>query len=92
MNPAQTEMFDQAILQVLDLNGSRFGLEAKAVSVLVKEQGFSPTVQETERRLDYMADEAIAFVKVVDKGDFNTANRAWKIAARGINYLRERGL
>lgn len=92
MNAAQTELFHSAVLQVLDANGSRFGLGAQAVALLVNQYGFSPKPDETERALEYLADQENGFARPVDKQQMNPANRTWKITAKGINYLRERGL
>jgi hypothetical protein len=92
MNAEQQQLFDEAILRVLDRNESTFGMGATALQVLVGEFGFSPRdPAEVTRRLEYMADAEIAFVAPVSKGQFNPANRTWRITARGTNHLRSRG-
>jgi hypothetical protein len=42
MNAEQQQLFDEAILRVLDRNESTFGMGATALQVLVGEFGFSP--------------------------------------------------
>lgn len=89
MNALQTELFHQAVLRVLDANGSRFGLGLPAIALLVNEHGFSPKQPEVEKELDYL--EGKGLVRPVEKR-VNPANRAWKITSEGTDYLRERGL
>lgn len=92
MNPEQEELFDRALLQVLDRNHSQFGLGAAAVQVLVSGSGF--VIRDKEqivRRLDYLSDEQIGFVKEVAK-TANAAVRTWKITAKGTDHLRSLGL
>jgi hypothetical protein len=85
MNAAQMEVFDVSA-------GSQFGLGALALQALVATYGFTKSTEEITRRLEYMADAEIRFVERVNKGQFNPANVSWRITARGINHLRERGL
>lgn len=92
LTPAQTELYHLALLRVLDGNATRFGLIEPALRTLVRAEGFEPTERELTDALDYMADPEVGFVTQVNKGQFNSANRAWKITARGTNQLRERGL
>lgn len=91
MNPAQEELFDLAILRVLDQNPSRFGTAPVVIMVGVIAFGFNVPVESIERRLDYMADEKIGFVREVDK-KANRAVHTWQITAAGTDYLRDRGL
>ena len=93
MTAEQTELFHLQILRVLDLNaGKQFGLGPSSIQVLVSPFGFgTATIEQITAALDYMADSDIRFVEPVNKGQFNTANRTWKITARGINHLRANG-
>lgn len=92
MTPHQEQLFDEAILRVLDRNISQFGLGASALQVLVGEFGFSPkSTDEVVRRLDYLTDPKIDFVTEVKLGH-HKANRSWKITAEGTDHLRSRGL
>lgn len=91
LTPAQTELYHRALLRVLDCNNTRFGLTEPALRTLVEAEGFEPSEGEVADALDYMVDPEVGYVVQVNKGQFNPANRAWKITARGINHLRERG-
>jgi hypothetical protein len=91
MTAAQQELFHLSILRVLDRNGTRFGLNPQAISILVNEFGFSPSLDETTKALEYMADKEIGFIAVVEKGHFHPHNAGWKITAKGINELRAHG-
>lgn len=90
MNAAQEQLFDEALLRVLDRNISQFGLGAAALQVLVGEFGFTPALELVQRRLDYLCDEKIGYVAEVNK-KANRANRAWKITADGTDHLRAKG-
>lgn len=93
MTAEQQQLFDESILRVLDRNQSSFGLGATAIQALVGEFGFTPRdPAEVTRRLDYMAHEQVGFVEQTNKGDFNSAARAWRLTPRGENHLRQRGL
>ena len=68
MPPAQREMFRQAILRVLDANGtSRFGLTADNVTYLLPQFGFRTGVAQVERELHYLSGEPLAHVETIDK-------------------------
>jgi hypothetical protein len=91
MNPQQEELFDEAILRVLDRTNSRFGTAPAAIMVGVIAFGFNEPVDNVERRLAYLSDPAIGRAAEVNK-TANRANHTWKITAAGIDYLRDRGL
>lgn len=85
MNPAQQELFDLAILRVLDANRTRFGLSAAALGNFMGQEGFpSPNPDTVLDRIDYLARHG--FVEEVAK-TVNKANRAWRITDAGINHL-----
>ena len=89
MTPAQQELFDLAILRVLDANRTRFGLGADAVGHLLAQYGFAGSSQDTVLdRLDYLVRKELAeeVLKVANK-----SNRAWRITTAGINHVDERG-
>ena len=91
MTAEQTEIFHYAVLRVLDQNGTRFGLGTQALTTLIGQFGFTVGCDQVGRACEYMADEENGYVKLVNKGQFNPANRAWQITAKGTNLLRERG-
>ncbi len=79
-----SELFDQAILQVLEANNTRFGLTAQAIGTFARAYGFAPEEKETLDRLEYLAGKNLAaeVPKIIDK-----SFRAWKITAAGRQYL-----
>lgn len=85
MNAAQTELFDRAILRVLDRNRSRLGFGAEAIGFQMIEFGFrNPAPADVLDRLDYLTGKALA--EEVQK-DVHRANRTWRITDDGIEYL-----
>jgi len=85
MNPEQQQLFDEAILRVLDANRTRFGLGVPAVAHLLAIYGFmSPNHDTVLDRLDYLCGKLLA--EEVLKG-VNKANRAWRITQAGINHI-----
>jgi hypothetical protein len=82
------ELFDNALLRVLDANNTQWGLQASALGMFTREYGFSPTTTETVSRLEYLTgkDMVQEVPKVLSK-----ANRAWKITNAGRRYLDEQG-
>lgn len=92
MTAEEAESLDMAILRVLDLCAGRsYGLGLLAIQAQLPRYGEYVDTDVVKRRLEYMADSEIRFAERVDKGQFNPANASWKITARGINHLRERG-
>jgi hypothetical protein len=89
MKPNMLELFDQALLQVMEANTTRFGLTAEALRAFCRAQGFEPEEKETLDRLEYLAGKglAAAMPKLIDK-----STRVWKITAAGRLYLDERNL
>lgn len=89
MTPAQQELFDLAILRVLDANRTRFGLGADAIRHLLAQFGFpAPAPDLILDRIDYLVRKELAeeVLKVA-----NQSNRAWRITTAGINHVDERG-
>jgi len=88
-NSANIELFDQAILQVLEANNTRFGLTAQAVGTFCRAYGFGPGEKETLDRLEYLAGKNLAaeVPKIIDK-----TFRAWKITDAGRKYLDDNNL
>jgi hypothetical protein len=84
----KTELFDTALLRVLDANNTPWGLQAPAVGMFAREFGFTPSSAETIRRLEYLT--AKGMVEEVPK-TLGKANRAWKITDAGRRYLDEQG-
>jgi hypothetical protein len=86
MKPSILELFDQALLQVLQANTTRFGLTAKALCVFCRAQGFEPEEEETLDRLEYLVGKGLAaeMPKLIDK-----SMRVWKITDAGRRYLDE---
>jgi len=82
------ELFDNALLRVLDANNTQWGLQAPALALLTHEYGFGPTTNETVSRLEYLTGKGMAeeVPKMLSK-----ANRAWKITIAGRRYLDEQG-
>lgn len=94
MTPAQQELFDRAILRVLDTNRTRYGLPADTLGHQLPQFGFDIR-DRTETDNDYLLDRVDYLVrkglveevtKLVGK-----ANRAWRITPAGINHVDERG-
>ena len=83
------ELFSAAVLKVLEANNTRFGLEAAAVRLFVKQFGFEPTAEEMLRALEYLAGKGLIeeMPKVLVK-----VNRAWKITDAGREYLDEHNI
>ena len=52
INSPNIELFDQALLQVLETNNTRFGLTAQALGTFCRAYGFQPEEKETLDRLE----------------------------------------
>ena len=86
MNPAQQELFDLAILRVLDTNRTRHGLGVESIRHWMGMYAFpSPNPDTILDRLDYHVIKT-QFVEEVLKVS-NSANRAWRITEAGINHV-----
>jgi len=89
MNAAQQELFDLAILRVLDANRSRFGLNAEGIGHMLIGFGFgSAKPDDVVDRVDVLARKGL--VEEVLKA-LGAANRAWRITTKGIAIVDERG-
>ena len=87
MNPQQQELFDLALLRVLDENRSRFGLTPTACAHQMQTYGFPhPDAALVQDRLEYLTDKGLA--EEVGK-TIGRANRAWKITEAGLTYADE---
>jgi len=82
------ELFDNALLKVLDANNALWGLQAPALCMFTREFGFAPAAAESVQRLEYLTGKGM--VQEVPK-TLNKANRAWKITEAGRRYLDEQG-
>jgi hypothetical protein len=82
------ELFDNALLRVLDANNTQWGLQAPALGMFTREFGFAPSPAETVSRLEYLTGKGMVqeVPKVLSK-----ANRAWKISDAGRRHLDEQG-
>jgi hypothetical protein len=83
------ELFDNALLKILDANHAPWGLQPPALNMFAREFGFSPSATETVQRLEYLTVKGMAqeVSKVLSR-----ANRAWKITDAGRRFLDEQGL
>jgi hypothetical protein len=85
----KTELFDNALLKVLDANNTPWGLQAPALCMFAREFGFAPSEPETVSRMEYLTAKGMA--REVPK-ELSRANRLWKITDAGRRYLDEQGL
>jgi hypothetical protein len=89
MTPAQQELFDLAILRVLDRNRTRYGLTPDSVRILITEFGFhNAELDLVKDRIEYLTDKKL--LEEVMKG-VNKNNRCWRITDAGIEHLDKRG-
>jgi len=82
------ELFRLALLDVLRLNPTRFGLSVPAAAHLMALFGFpSPNHQDVADGLDYLERKGLVeqAIKIL-----SPENRAWRITTEGIAYLDER--
>lgn len=87
MTPQQTDLFDLAILRVLDANRTRYGLTVAATGHLMAEYGFkSPNPETVLDRIDYLTGKGLVeeVTKLIGK-----ANRAWRLTEAGLQYVDE---
>jgi hypothetical protein len=84
----KTELFDNALLKILDANNTPWGLQAQALCMFCRELGFAPSAGEAVGRLEYLTAKGMAHevAKVLGK-----ANRCWKITDAGRRYMDEQG-
>lgn len=89
MNAAQQELFDLALLRVLDANRTRYGLTVAAIGHLMAEFGFpSPDQNVVLDRIEYLGNKKLLeeVSKIIGK-----ANRAWRITEAGLNHVDQHG-
>ena len=85
MNAEQKELFRKAILQVLDLNRTRFGLPPTAIRLHLGQFGFpGASVEQIREEVDYLVGKNL--VEEVLK-TISRENRAWRITDAGIAFL-----
>jgi len=91
MNPQLEKEFDQALMIVLDAHADpEFGLATMAIQPLLAGHGFRGAKErDIERRLAYLADPQIEFVRKCGRGDFHANIKTWCLTARGQNHIRE---
>jgi hypothetical protein len=82
------ELFDNALLKVLDANNAPWGLQAPALCMFAREFGFRPSAADTVQRLEYLT--AKGMTQEIPKA-LSKANRSWKITDAGRRYLDEQG-
>lgn len=85
MNAAQQELFDLAILRVMDRNRTRFGLTPEHVRILMAEFAFhGANIDTVKDRIDYLTGKRLCgeVLKEVNK-----ANRCWRITEKGIAHV-----
>lgn len=87
MNAEQTELFDKALLKVLDANRTRYGLTAAAMGHLAQSFGFRGVETGTVLdRIEYLTGKKL--VEEVSKL-IGRANRAWRITEAGMAFIDE---
>ena len=85
MNAAQQELFDLAILRVLDARRTRFGNTLPEIAYGMLEHAFpSPDHDDERDRIEYHTNKGL--IEEVAK-TVNKANRAWRITEAGINHV-----
>lgn len=84
MTPEQREHLRRSILDVLDANGSRYGLSVKALQSLLLIYGTRPTADTIHIELNYLRDKQMA--EPVDK-KISPEVSAWRITADGRDWL-----
>jgi hypothetical protein len=88
MNPQEQELFDLAILRVLDANRTRYGLGSAAIGHLLTQYGFGQARSEDLLdRIEVLQRKAL--VEEVAKL-IGAANRAWRITDKGIGVVDDR--
>lgn len=89
MTPAQIQVLDEALLRVMEQEDSRFGLTAEALALMVQRFGQRVDEYTVARRMRYLADPQVGFVRVVEirGSEFHTNVQSWQITARGANHI-----
>jgi hypothetical protein len=89
IKPSALELFDQALLQIMQANTTRFGLTAEVLCAYCRAQGFEPEEEETLDRLEYLAGKSLVaeMPKLIHK-----STRVWKITDAGRRYLDDHNL
>jgi hypothetical protein len=95
MKTEPTELFDLALLRLLDTNRTRYGLSLVALGHHLRAFGFSPASaggaeafhDQLADRIEYLTNKGM--VEEVTK-TLNRENRAWRIRSAGIRYVDER--
>lgn len=85
MEPTQQELFDKALLSVLDANRTRFGLGLRAIGHQMAPFGFpAPKEDLVADRIDYLVRKDL--VEEVTK-NVHAANRAWRLTPAGFDFV-----
>jgi len=90
-----TELFDLAVLRVLDANRTRFGLGIVALGHNIVSFSFKPEQGDSGKeffnliadRIEYLMNKGM--IEEVKK-TLSSENRAWRITSGGIKYVDER--
>ncbi len=85
MNAEQKELFREAVLRVLDMNRTRFGLPATAIRLHVGQFGFpGASVEQIQEEADYLVGKGLAreVLKIISREITN-----WQITQEGIAFL-----
>ena len=85
MNAEQKELLREAVLRVLDMNRTRFGLPATAIRLHVGQFGFpGASVEQIQEEADYLVGKGLAreVLKIISREITN-----WQITQEGIAFL-----
>jgi hypothetical protein len=85
----EMELFDGAVLKVLEANNTQFGLSAPALRMLVRQFGFNASEAELVEALEYLTGKGLVgeVAKTLAK-----AFRNWKITDAGRRYVDENNI
>lgn len=87
MNATTTELFDLAILRVLDANRTRYGLTIAATAHLIAQFGFPGADQEIIKdRIEVLVGKEL--VEEVSKL-IGAANRAFRLTDAGLQFVND---
>lgn len=89
ITPEQERLLDEAILRTLDTQDTRFGLQPRAIATMLFIWGVRATAEQVEKRLAYLADPQIEFVRAVDAtSQFHAYECPYRITPKGANHIR----
>ena len=79
----QRELMRNAILGILDANGSKYGVGLGAIAIFLRPLGFRVSADELRPEVQYLEDKG--FVLPISKL-VSPENRVWRITAEGRDY------